>query len=684
MVGSPIHKMTQTDTTPPTTWSEGQLSRQVGFQPASSPTEIHRSKRCSVRCASSSGRSQDRSLYGSGPRRPTIPFTKQSIYSVTWQASVSSRTLPTQQRHRQATFALRDLEEPSEYPETQRLYGFSGCRECLFSRGYRGVTPQIFQQPFRYSSVCASRIHSLATGRLLVLHQSKIAANTIGIYKGTPSPLLLPSYRVVSLLPATGLDLKPKDLGRSHQRSQLCFEASGHPHAFVRRRPVRMLRHRSRSLLSSRNYRQDARRCRDYKISDERSMDTFSSSTRPPWQHHRLQRSRLPTTTRATLCYDTSSGTSSPLPSLDKPSTYLLKGFATLHWASSQRPFGHPARPLSPPQHLQLPRAIPPALVFDTAGDRRPPILATYVDLASRQHAHSLARRSDNGVNHRCFRQHWLRQHSGGAFRGTPRIWRLLDALGTTTNHSSQGAQGGTTWATREPTTHTRQAHSLISRQHQRCGLLDKIQLSQQALNGRALPHRTLATKAPNLARSALHPIRTQHCRPCVSSSQCRPLEPQATHAKFLAATSPTTFGAISRYRPICMPPISSRSSLLYFATRSSLSRVQWPPPGLVATTRRLSEPPMESPPSSFAQDASFSSQRSSSIPSLAAAVMVRRSRSLQQGYLPSPVTVHMCTPASPGQSRAVSTPRAGVKGHALRLCLTNYLDSLSPLKCER
>ena len=358
----------------------------------------------------------------------------------------------------------------------------------------------------------------------------------------------------------------------------------------------------------------------------------------------------------------------------DKPSTYLLQGFATLHRASSQRPLGHPARPLSPPQHLQLPRAIPPALVFDTAGDRRPPILATYVDLASRQHAHSLARRSDNGVNHRCFRQHWLRQHSRGAFRGTPRVWRLLDALGTTTNHSSEGAQSGPIWATREPTTHTRQAHSLISRQHQRCGLLDKIQLSQQALNGRALPHRTLATKAPNLARSALHPIRTQHCRPSVSSSQCRPLEPQATHAKFLAATSPTTFGAISRYRPICMPPISSRSSLLYSATRSSLSRVQWPPPELVATTRRLSEPAMESPPSSFAQDASFSIQRSSSIPRLAAAVMVRRSRSLQQGYLPSPVAVHMCTPASPGQSRAVSTPRAGVKGHALRLCLTNNI----------
>jgi hypothetical protein len=33
-----------------------------------------------------------------------------------------------------------------------------------------------------------------------------------------------------------------------------------------------------------------------------------------------------------------------------------------------------------------------------------------------------------------------------------------------------------------------------------------------------------------------------------------------------------------------------------------------------------------------------------------------------------------MCTPASPGQSRAVSSPRAGVKGHALRLCLTDNI----------
>ena len=56
----------------------------------------------------------------------------------------------------------------------------------------------------------------------------------------------------------------------------------------------------------------------------------------------------------------------------------------------------------------------------------------------------------------------------------------------------------------------------------------------------------------------------------------------------------------------------------------------------------------------------------------MAAAAMVRRTRSLQQGYLLSPVAAHMCTPASHGQGRAFSPPRAGVKGNALRLCLTN------------
>ena len=50
---------------------------------------------------------------------------------------------------------------------------------------------------------------------------------------------------------------------------------------------------------------------------------------------------------------------------------------------------------------------------------------------------------------------------------------------------------------------------------------------------------------------------------------------------------------------------------------------------------------------------------------------MVRRARSLQQGYVPSPIGVHMRTPASSGQSRALPASRAGAKGNALRLCLT-------------
>jgi hypothetical protein len=478
MVASPIKQLSYKASTTPTTWSESQLHRQVNFQTSSSPTKIYRSERHAIRYTSSSRRSQNWSLHGSGYRRPTIPITKRSLNSAPWQIAFGTCALPTKQRHGQATYTLRDLEEPSKHPQTKRLYGFSGCRECFFSCVHRGVTPQILQQPLRYSSVFARRIHPLTTRRLLVLYQLKIASNTISFNKTTPSTLLLPSYRVVPLLTTTGLDLKPEDFGRSHQCSQLCFEARGHPHAVVRRRPARMLRHRSRSLLSSRNNRQDAGRCRDYKISDERSMDPFSSSTRPPWQYDRLQRSRQPTTTRETMCHDTKSGTSSSLPSLAKPAPYLLQGFATLHRASSQRPLGHSSCPLSPPEHLQLPRAIPPAIVFHTAGNRRSSILAPHVNFAPRQHANTLARSSNNSFNHRCFWQHRLRKHPRGALRGTPRVWRLLDAMGTTTNHSSEGAQSGPTWATREPATHTRKAYSLISRQHQRCGMLDKIQLS--------------------------------------------------------------------------------------------------------------------------------------------------------------------------------------------------------------
>jgi hypothetical protein len=85
-------------------------------------------------------------------------------------------------------------------------------------------------------------------------------------------------------------------------------------------------------------------------------------------------------------------------------------------------------------------------------------------------------------------------------------------------------------------------------------------------------------------------------------------------------------------------------------------------------------QPALASPPSSTAQDESFSSKGSRSIPKMADAAMVRRTRSPQQDYLASPVAVHMCTPATPRQGRAFSTPMAGVKGNALRLCLTNNI----------
>ena len=78
------------------------------FQTASSSVKIHRSKRYSLRFARSSRRSQDRSIYGSSVWRSAIPFKKPSINSATWQTPFSTRPVPTQQRHGQATYPLRD------------------------------------------------------------------------------------------------------------------------------------------------------------------------------------------------------------------------------------------------------------------------------------------------------------------------------------------------------------------------------------------------------------------------------------------------------------------------------------------------------------------------------------------------------------------------------------------------
>jgi hypothetical protein len=66
-----------------------------------------------------------------------------------------------------------------------------------------------------------------------------------------------------------------------------------------------------------------ARRCRDYKISDEWPVDVLSP-TRSPRQQHRLQGSRQPAAARKTLCYDSKSRTPPSVPSLAKPTLYLL------------------------------------------------------------------------------------------------------------------------------------------------------------------------------------------------------------------------------------------------------------------------------------------------------------------------------------------------------------------------
>ena len=435
MVASPIKQLPKAAPPTPTTWSQSQLHRQVHFQPASSSTQVHRPARHTVRHTSSPRWSQDRSLHGPGCRRPPIPIKKQSFNSAPWQTPFSTRPLPPKHRHRQATYTLRNPEKPPQHPETKRFHGQSGRRECFLPCVHSRIKSQILQQSLCYSSFPERRVHSATTRRILVLHQPTPASNTIRIDKTAPSPLLLSGYRVVPLLPAAGLDFKSEDLGRGHQCSQLCSKACWHSHAFVRRRPACLLWHRSRSLPSPRNHRQDARRCRDYKISDERPVDAFPSSSRSLGPPHRLQGSRQPATARKTLCHDSKSGTSSSLPGLAKPTPHLLKRFATIHRASRQRPLGHSTCSLSPPQHLQLPRAIPPALVFNTAGDRRPGLLAPHVHITPRQPANPLAPTSHYSFDNRRFRQYRLRQHPGSALRGPPRVRRLLDAMGTTTDH---------------------------------------------------------------------------------------------------------------------------------------------------------------------------------------------------------------------------------------------------------
>ena len=115
MVESTTQQLPSAAPTPPTTWSESQVHLQTNFQTASSPAEIHRSKRYSVCFASSSRRSQDRSIYGSSAWRSAIPFKKPSLNSATWQTPFSTRPLPTQQRHGQATYLLRNPQESTRH-----------------------------------------------------------------------------------------------------------------------------------------------------------------------------------------------------------------------------------------------------------------------------------------------------------------------------------------------------------------------------------------------------------------------------------------------------------------------------------------------------------------------------------------------------------------------------------------
>ena len=114
-----------------------------------------------------------------------------------------------------------------------------------------------------------------------------------------------------------------------------------------------------------------------------------------------------------------------------------------------------------------------------------------------------------------------------------PEIWRLLDAMGTPTNHRSQRAKSGATWASRGPALHTRTAHPTLPGQHERGRLIDKIQLSQQAKCSISSPSTTSWTQRLVV-----------EMRICGVSNRARNL-------KFLVTTSTTSSGATSRHRSI-------------------------------------------------------------------------------------------------------------------------------------
>ena len=66
-----------------------------------------------------------------------------------------------------------------------------------------------------------------------MLYQPKIVTSTIIVHKTAPSPLLLSSYRVVSLLAAASLDFKSGGLERSHQCRHLCSSAGIHTRLYL-------------------------------------------------------------------------------------------------------------------------------------------------------------------------------------------------------------------------------------------------------------------------------------------------------------------------------------------------------------------------------------------------------------------------------------------------------------------
>jgi len=120
------------------------------------------------------------------------------------------------------------------------------------------------------------------------------------------------------------------------------------------------------------------------------------------------------------------------------------------------------------------------------------------------------------------------------------------------------------------------------------------------------------------------------------------------------------------------MPAIFRRRQVLHSSRRSPLKRLQWASPRLVAASCPLAQPALEQYVSSLGQDDPIENSRCPDLSSLAAATLVRASRSLQLENARAPLTSTLHTATSSKQGRAALASRTHPQGHPVRLVLIN------------